>query len=317
MDTKKLPDGQAKIRQHNVITTASQQLSAQEMDIFLYLFWLLRKDDCAGTYYRVYMRDLEKFTGRRWNYKQLMASAAKLRSREVLLRLGKNPLQIGLLASAEYLDGQGCLELELSEKIRPYLVGLQGNFTSFRLQAVLRLTSKHAKRIYQLVSQWKDQCQTPFYAISELKTILGLNQTKRTTGERYQKISTLQKFVLDIAVQQINEHTELDISYEFKKEGSSFTAVRFIIKRQKELIIAEPPATERLHLARQKLAELEILDSRLVTQILSDDTFVEELFKFSYSLKTGKVKATRSPGGLFLTIIGLREAKLKAVKRAA
>lgn len=317
MDTKKLPDGQAEIRQHNVITTASLQLSAQEMDIFLYLFWLLRKDDCAGTYYRVYMKDLEKLTGRQWNYKQLMAAAAKLRSREVLLRLGKNPLQVGLLASAEYLDGQGCLELELSEKIRPYLVGLQGNFTSFRLQAVLRLTSKHAKRIYQLVSQWKDQCQTPFYAIGELKTILGLNQTKRTTGERYQKISMLQKFVLDIAVQQINEHTELDISYEFEKEGSSFSAVRFIVKRQKVLGIAESSATERLHLARQKLAELEIRDSRLVTQILSEDAFVEELFRFSYKLKTGKVKATRSPGGLFLTIIGLREAKPKKVNRAA
>lgn len=221
MDTKKPLDEKAEIRQHNVITTASQQLSAQEMDIFLYLFWLLHKDDCAGTYYRLYKKDLEKLTGRRWNYKQLMASAAKLRSREILLWVGKNKLQVGLLASAEYLDGQGCLELELSEKIRPYLVGLQGNFTSFRLQAVLRLTSKHAKRIYQLVSQWKDQGQTPFYPISELKIILGLNQAKRTTGERYQKISMLQKFVLDIAVQQINEHTELAISYEFKKETRS------------------------------------------------------------------------------------------------
>jgi hypothetical protein len=317
MDTKKLPDGQAEIRQHNVITTASQQLSAQEMDIFLYLFWLLRKDDCAGTYYRVYMKDLERLTGRRWNYKQLMASAAKLRSREVLLWLGKNPLQVGLLASVEYLDGQGCLELELSEKIRPYLVGLQRNFTSFRLQAVLRLTSKHAKRIYQLVSQWKDQCQTPFYPIGELKTMLGLKQTKRATGERYQKISMLQKFVLDVAVQQVNEHTELAISYEFKKEGCSFAAVRFMIKRQKTLAIAESSVTERLHLARQKLAELEIRDSRLVTQILSEDTFVEELFRFSYSLRTGKVKAARNPGGLFLTIIGLREAKPKAVNRAA
>jgi plasmid replication initiation protein len=263
------------------------------------------------------VKDLEKLTGRQWNYKQLMDSAAKLRSQEVLLRLGKNQLQVGLLASVEYLDGQGCVELELSEKIRPYLVGLQRNFTSFRLQAVLRLTSKRAKRIYQLVSQWKNQSQTPFYPINELKTILGLNQTKRATGEKYQKISTLRKFVLDVAVQQINEHTELAIRYELKKEGCSFKAVSFTIERQKLLAIAESSVTERLHLARQKLAELEIRDSRLVTHILSEDTFVEELLRFSYSLKTGKIKAARNPGGLFLTIIGLREAKPKAVSRAA
>ena len=150
---------------------------------------------------------------------------------------------------------------------------------------------------------------------SNLGTALGLNQA--TTGEKYEKISMLQKFVLDVAVQQINQHTELVISYELQKEGRSFTAVYFTIRRQQVPLVAEPPTTERLHTARQKLVEWEIRDSRLVTQILGNDTFVEELFKFSYNLKIGKVKAIRNPGGLFLTTIGLREAKQRAVKRAA
>ena len=43
---------------------------------------------------------------------------------------------------------------------------------------------------------------------------------------------------------------------------------------------------------------------------------IDELFKFCYSLKTGKTKATTNPGGLFLTVVGLREAKPKALAKA-
>lgn len=170
----------------------------------------------------------------------------------------------------------------------------------------MRLTSKHAKRIYQLVSQWKDQNQTRTYTISELKIMLGLKNVQGVTCEQYKKASMFKKFVLDVAVCQINQLTELTISYELQKRGRSFETIRFTIERQQVVALAEHPATARLHTARQRLAELEIRDPRLVAQILSDATFTDELFRFSYNLKAGKVKASRNPGGLFLTVIGLR-----------
>lgn len=66
--------------------------------------------------------------------------------------------------------------------------------------------------------------------------------------------------------------------------------------------------------ARQRLAELEIRETRLVDQILAEPALVEELFKFCYALKTGKMKATVNPAGLFLTIIGLCDAKPSKAK---
>jgi hypothetical protein len=49
----------------------------------------------------------------------------------------------------------------------------------------------------------------------------------------------------------------------------------------------------------------------LVDQILSEARMIDELFKFCYNLKTGKVKAASNPGGLFLTVVGLRESTSK------
>jgi plasmid replication initiation protein len=320
MSTDNLLDENVEIRQDNALTTACHQMTAQETDIIFCLFSRLRKQDSAGTYYRVYLKELERITGREWNYKQLMASAASLRTRELSLKRGKNSLQVGLLASVEYLPRKGCIELELSEKIRPYLIDLQKNFTSFRLHAALRLTSKYAKRIYQLVSQWKDRNQTRLYTIDELKIMLGLKDAQNTTEEQYKKFSMFQKSVLAVAVQQINQHTELTISYTLHKRGRSFDTIRFAIQQKEQqqvLPVAESALTASLQVAREQLVQLKIIDPRLVAQILNDATLRAELFKFSYSLKTDKLKSTRNPGGLFLTIVGLSQAEPKALKRAA
>lgn len=81
-------------------------------------------------------------------------------------------MQVGLLASAEYLKGEGVIELEISEKMRPYLIDLKRNFTSFRLQAAFSLSSKYAKRIYQIASQWKDKSETRVFSLHDFKIML-------------------------------------------------------------------------------------------------------------------------------------------------
>ena len=147
------------IRQHNAITTARYEMTACEMDIVFYLLSLLKKEDNIGTFYRVKVTELQQLTGRQWNYQQFFDATSALRSREYIIKNEKErrTLQVGLLASAEYLHGQGVIELEVSEKMRPYLIDLKRNFTSFRLQAAFNLSSKYAKRVYQMASQWKDK----------------------------------------------------------------------------------------------------------------------------------------------------------------
>ena len=304
------------IRQHNAITTARYEMTACEMDIVFYLLSLLKKEDRIGTFYRVKVLDLMAMTSRQWNYQQFQEATSALRGREFIFQDDHRLLQVGLLASAEYLKGEGVIELEISEKIRPYLIDLKRNFTSFRLQAAFNLNSKYAKRVYQIASQWKDKSETRVYSLHDFKVMLSLKDPKGVEPEKYSKVSMLQKWVLDVAVEQINQHTELYIGYELVKKGRAFNAIKFSVKQQEPQQLPIPFESgidgAKVVFARQRLAELEIRDTRLVEQIVGDAQRLAELFNFMHKLKTGKVKASTNPGGLFLTMIGLREAKVRA-----
>ena len=76
-----------------------------------------------------------------------------------------------MLQSAVYLTGTRTIEIELTRLVLPHLFDLKENFTSYALAAAFRLTSKFAKRIYQVCSQWKDRGETKKYSIEELKVL--------------------------------------------------------------------------------------------------------------------------------------------------
>lgn len=298
------------IRQHNAITTARYEMSACEMDIVFSLLSVLRKEDKAGTIYRIRVKELEQLTNRVWNYQRLLEATSNLRSREYHFEDNKTLLQVGLLASALYVKGEGIIELEISERIRPFLIDLKNNFTSYRLQSVFSLSSKYAKRIYQIASQWKDIGETKTFTLDDFKIMLSLKDPKGQVAEQYEKVSALQKYVLDVATTQINQHTDLRIDYELVKKGRSFHSIRFFVNsqlpHQLPVIFEEGGDEEKQRRGRLHLEELEIRDPKLVSQIVGDMKNLNALYSFMYKFKTGKVKATKNPGGLFLKVIGLR-----------
>jgi len=301
--------GSVQIRQHNAITTARYEMSACEMDIVFALLSKLSSHDKPGTMYQIRIQELEMLTGRQWQYRQLLDSTEQLNTRIYFIEDKEKVLQVSLLASAEYRKGHGIIELEVSEKMRPYLIDLKGSFTSYRLQAALSLTSKFAKRIYQLASQWKDIGETKTYTLDEFKYMLNLKDPKGKEPEQYTQVSTLQRDVLKVATAQINERTDLHISYELLKKGRAYHSVKFYVNEQvpqQMLIPFELPADDaKAQLARQHLDKLQIKTPALIAKILTDPKLVTALFDFTYKLKTDKIKAEKNPGGLFLKINGL------------
>ena len=298
------------IRQHNALTTARYEMSACEMDIVFSLLSKLSKQDKSGTVYEIRVQELQELTGRTWNYKQLLDSTEHLNSRVYHIDTGKTLLQVSLLASALYRKGEGTIELEISERMRPYLIDLKSNFTSYRLQAAFSLSSKYAKRIYQLASQWKDIGETKTYSLDEFKGMLKLKDPSGKEPEQYAQISSLQKYVLDVATTQINEHTDLRIKYELLKKGRSYQSIKFYVNTQVPQQLPIPFELEandaKAQLARKHLETLGIQDPQLVQDILQSAKHVDALFAFIYKLKTEKIKANTNPGGLFLKMQGLR-----------
>lgn len=305
------------IRQHNALTNARYEYSELQLDLFFFLVSKLRKEQ-KNTTYELNIRELSELTGKKYNASYLHKATADMGSRVFEVFTEKTYEQLWMFQRVKYLLGQGIIEIKLTEDILPYLFDLKENFTSYELASALRLTSKYAKRIYQLCSQWKDKGETRKYDLQDFKKMLGLLDEKG--NGKIKQIGQLREKVLDVAVKQINEHTELYISYSLEKKVRTFKNIVFTVKPQAlaetipfDLVLNDTaPAGLQQHQvdnAGRLLAQLGIITPALVATILSNAAHVAACNKFAHDLKTGKHTKAHSLSGLLLTVLGIKKAR--------
>jgi plasmid replication initiation protein len=315
------------VRQHNAITNARYEYSELQLDIFLYLLSSLRKDKSDGVY-EISVPEMAKLTSKKYNYQQLRLATEGMGSRmfEIPNETDKKGRQVWrqmwMFDTVDYIHGTGVIEVKFTQTIQPYMFDLKANFTSFQLYSALRLSSKHAKRIYALCSQWKDKGETPKQNIDEFKRMIGLLNDKG--DQEYTEVTMFKKRVLDASVKQINQHTDLQIGYTLEKKGRSFKNITFVIKAQ-PLAVALPVkdglakagaapvgvSDAQYQNARLLLEKWNIKRADVVNQIMNSADLVQEVNKFAYELQTGKVKVEKNVAGYLLTRLGLKQPKGK------
>ena len=165
------------IRQHNALTNARYEYSELQLDLFFFIISKLRKGD-KDTVYQLDITELSSLTGKRYNGAYLHKATADMGARMLEVEDANEYQQIWMFQRIRYLKGQGIIEFDLTRHVLPFLFDLKNNFTSYELAAALRLTSKYAKRVYQLCSQWKDIGETKKYDLQDFKRMLGLLDEK-------------------------------------------------------------------------------------------------------------------------------------------
>lgn len=315
------------VRQHNAITNARYEYSEMQLDIFLYLLSSLRKNQPDGTY-EISVPEMVKLTGKKYNYQQLRLATEGMGSRmfEIPNETDNKGRQVWrqmwMFDRVDYVHGKGIIEIEFTRTIQPYLFDLKATFTSFQLYSALRLSSKHAKRIYALCSQWKDKGTTPKQDIDEFKRMIGLINDKG--DQEYTKIAMFKKRVLDASVKQINQHTDLNIGYTLEKKGRSFKSVIFTIEAQPlAIVLPLKDSPVKAGTAPDGVSESQYTNARLllekwgvkradvVNQIMNSAALIAEVNKFAYELQTGKVKVEKNVAGYLLTRLGLKQPRKK------
>ena len=310
---------QVEVRHHNAITTARYEYTELQLDIFFYLLSQLRKES-PDSIYEVVVKDLSNLTGKEYHYAYLREATEQMGSRMFEVETDQSLKQMWMFDRVEYIKGTGRIQIEFTKSIRPYLFELKDNFTSFQLYSALRLSSKYAKRIYAICSQWKDVGETKKVTIQELKKMLYIVDNKG--NEKFKQIGEFKRFVLDEAVKQINERTDLNIDYRLEKQGRSFTNIAFQVKSQPLAVSPQIAAAEmstgsapsgindqQAQNARLFLEKLSIKDARIISQIMTSGDLIKQVNKFAYEIQNGKIKADKNPAGLLLTILGLKTKK--------
>jgi len=127
-----------------------------------------------------------------------------------------------------YVDSAGIVELTFAPDVIPLITQLEKSFTAYELKQISSLTSKYAIRLYELLIQWRSLGKTPMFELEDFRFKLGLAE-----GE-YAKMANFKARVLDTALTQINELTDIVASYDQHKNGRLISgfSFKFINKQQ-------------------------------------------------------------------------------------
>ena len=125
-----------------------------------------------------------------------------------------------------YVDDLALLEITFAPDVVPLITRLEEHFTKYEAKQVAHLTSKYATRLYDLLIAWREVGKTPVFELQQLRKNLGVED------DEYQRMHHFKSRVLETAITQINEHTDIKATYEQHKKGRTITGFSFKFKQK-------------------------------------------------------------------------------------
>ena len=298
------------IWQDNILTTARYEMTETEKNLLYMVVASVRPDDPPNKLYQVSVKEMAHVSGQ----PEMKFDAYKQASRRLMTRVLETTLENGdflqttFIASALYKKGTGIIEVELSQRVRPFYVDLHSRFTKIQLAAAISLNSAYAKRIYELLCMHKNMANKTFKRdLHELKVMLGIIYQK-TGKDKYPVWTQFTRDVLDVASKEINEHTELSFTYKpvmGDRPGRGrkpVVAVEFSVSYQAKTEVAPVSSLPELH---ERLVKKFRLRKDQATSVIENFS-IEEIHKQLYNIE---IKATdgsvRSIGSYTATVFGL------------
>lgn len=139
------------------------------------------------------------------------------------------------VSEVRYNRQSGYVTVVLTPTVMDMVGMLQNRYTPYILQHTTSFTSIHAKRLYEIIVQWRNtNKQTPKIDVGTLRDRLGID------AEQYPLIADLKKRVLDVAIEQINKHSDIKVKYDQIKEGRKIVAFFFKFRDKKPKQVDQP-----------------------------------------------------------------------------
>lgn len=136
----------------------------------------------------------------------------------------KQPWEMFHWVSMAKYDGEGTITLRLSDEIKPYVLELEKWFTQYQLKNILAFNSYYAIRLYELL-----KCKDGESSNSKIELEFEVDELRQyfDCEKKYQKISQFKEKVINTAVREINEKSDLWVNPTYKKTGREITSVVF------------------------------------------------------------------------------------------
>lgn len=220
------------VKANDFIQKTRYNLSTQEQKIILYLITKIKPEDSEFQLYEFKIKEFCTICGiddnNGKNYANLKNTIKKLADKSFWITIDEKGTEtLFRWIDRPYINVKsGTIKIKLDELMKPYLLQLQTRFTEFSLYYTLAMKSQYSIRLYELLRSFENLGGWTF-TIDELK--------KRLYAETYDRYPDFKRKVIDIAMREINNFSDISVTYELEKQGRKYHRIRFIVKLKKDL----------------------------------------------------------------------------------
>lgn len=230
------------------------ELSLTEQKTIAFICSMIKKNNINGVPFQLEydfdIRDYCKVCGINYdagkNYADIKAALKHLSDRSMWVTFPEKPNEEVLcrwLSKVRTNTKSGIAHIELDRDLVPYMYELKEKFTQYQLFNILAMKSAFSVRIYELLKSYA-YLKNKVFDINELKRLLMVDNIKS-----YENFKDFRRKVLEVAEREINELTDINISYETIKKGKKVIKINFLIETKSPLdrVIAGATTDNRLN----------------------------------------------------------------------
>lgn len=218
------------VKRDDMIQHARFSLSIQEQRCVLYAISKIKPEDTAFTEYTFELKDFYALCGiEDQSYTRLKQTLKGLSDKSwwaVIDDKGTESL-LRWFSTLRTNKRSGRVTVKFHEDMMPYLLQLatqareQGAFyTQYGLKYVLPMRGQYSPRLYELLKSYQKNNREWFFDTDELKRVLDC--------QSYKNFNDFRKRVLDPAVEEINNFTDLNVAYDTERSGRGGKVSRVI-----------------------------------------------------------------------------------------
>lgn len=266
VDKLKNLTGEELVSKSNTLIQASYELSLNEQRIICLLAAKIHPKDKEFRKYRLHKNDyisfLKTFGGINSNnnaFYDLKTTVLRLQNRKFAIHEEDRIIHLSWLSSVSEPkrkdnkdDHYSYVDLRFDPSLKPYLLELKSNFTTYRLKYVVGLKSAKHIKLYELLKQYL-RLRSRVFKLEDLRNELGIK------SRQYKRYNDFKKAVLDPSKTSINKKTDIRIDYREIKNGRRIEKIEFIIFPKSEVSIESKSNQDQSKLSLEERVYLFII----------------------------------------------------------
>lgn len=196
---------------NDIIQKSRYEMNAQQSKVLLYLISLIKPDDDISKAYTFSVSDFCKACGITQsgkNSQNAQAAIKALADKSIWVQqTSKTQVLLRWLSTVTLHNSTNQFEITFHPDMLPYLYSLKTHYTSYQLSNVLTMKSKYSIRLYELLKSYQHVYDGMVsFTLAELQD--------RLDAKDYDRYTNFNQRVLSVAVEEINECSDISVEYE-------------------------------------------------------------------------------------------------------